>query len=344
MAYLVFVAVVSPMAVGMQIFSQFSFTLSLVLVNILTLPCIILFYRGYLPYTIGKKRYWLAVMLFPLYFLIYELNVRLSSLAVIGMPFIPEGYRNNLASGHPGDFSSFRLSQTIGYTALVLLAATSLYVIKLLFRNQHYLYAVENEKLKLELTHLKSQVQPHFFFNTLNNLYSLTIQHSPLAPKMITDLSEIMRYVLYQSEQDKVPLQQEVAFIRSYISLENLRHDQPGIIDFSIQGNIENIKIEPLLFLPLIENSFKHSLHKNIPDKWVKLVLSIDKEELIFQTSNPTVVVTETAGQDGNGIGLMNVKKRLQLLYPGRHELVIHEETTYFTVTLILHLNNSHDQ
>lgn len=339
-SYLLFIGIISPLAVGLQIFSKLSFTLSNVVVNILGIPAIILFYRFYLPYTIGKKRYLLALLIFPFYILILELNLRLASITVINMPFVPQEYRNGLMMGHPEDLTKGYFHQSLGWTSLVLLAATSLYVIKLLFKSQHSLYTLETEKLKLELSHLKSQVQPHFFFNTLNNMYSLSVQNSPKTPQMITDLSEIMRYVLYETRNEKVSLQQEINFIKSYISLENLRHTQTDIIDFSIQGDINGIEIEPLLFLPLIENTFKHALHKNIPGKWVRLVLSVDDDELIFQTTNPTVRANEINDALQGGIGLMNVKQRLKLLYPGKHDLVIHDEENSFTVTLVILYND----
>jgi two-component system LytT family sensor kinase len=338
-AFLFFISVLSPLAVGLQLFTtdKIPFTLSLVLLNILNLPVIILFYRYYLPETVGKRRYILAILIFPIYIMLYEISMRLESLAVISLPFVPKGYRNNLKAGHPDDFTRGYFKQTIGYTSLVLLSATCLYMVRLFFKKQHRVTILEMEKLKLELNQLKSQMQPHFFFNTLNNMYSLSIQNSPKTPQMITDLSQIMRYVLYETGQEKVLLQQEVSFIKSYISLENLRHDKSGI-DFIVQGNIENIKIEPLLLLPLIENTFKHALHKNIPEKWVRLVLSVDRDELIFQTSNPYPSHPEIKNGTGNGIGLANIRKRLQLLYPDRHELVIHREENTFTVTLIIHL------
>jgi len=334
--YLVFIGIISPLAIGFQIFDKLSFIFSNVLVNVLALPSVMLFYRAYLPFTIGKKRYFLALLLFPLYILIFELILRLGGVAVINMPFVPQEYRNGLMLGHPEDLTKGYFHQSLGWTSLVLLAATSLYVIKLLFKSQHNLYTVETEKLKLELDHLKSQVHPHFFFNTLNNMYSLSVQNSPKTPQMITDLSGIMRYVLYETGNAKVPLQEEVNFIKSYINLENLRHDQSDIIDFSIQGNIKGIEIEPLLFLPLIENTFKHALHKDIPDKWVKLVLSADEDEMIFQTTNPKSTVNEINDKLQGGIGLLNVKQRLKLLYPGRHELVIHDDNDSFTVTLVI--------
>ena len=336
--YLFVIGVLSPFAVGLQIFSSLSSVLSLVLVNIFQLPVIILFYRIYLPYTIEKRRYRLAVILLPVYLLLYELGSRLSFIIVIHLPFIPASYRNGLSSVHPEDLSQGYFNQSIGYTCLVLLAVTSLYVVKLLFKNQHNLNTVETEKLKLELNQLKSQIQPHFFFNTLNNMYSLSVQHSPETPGMITDLSGIMRYVLYDSSHEKVKLQQETDFIKSYIHLENLRHTQSNLIDFSVQGDTDDVMIEPLLFLPLIENTFKHALHQDIADKWVRLILSVDEKELIFQTSNPKVSPNIATDQNYGGIGLHNVRKRMELLYPNKHELIIHDEADSFIVTLVINL------
>ncbi len=338
--YLVVIGILSPFGVGLQTWTlnKISFSLSYVVINILQLPVIILFYRVYLPNTVGKQRYLLFAILSPVYLMLYDLNERLGILAVIAMPFIPQGYRDNIKGAHSEDFTKGYFNTDIGYTCLILLAASSLYIVKLLFKNQHNLSTLETEKLKLELTHLKAQVQPHFFFNTLNNMYSLSVQNSPKTPQMINDLSSIMRYVLYDTRNERVPLKQEIDFINSYISLENLRHQETNIIDFSIQGNINSVEIEPLLLLPLIENTFKHSLHKNIFHKWVKLILTVDNDELIFQTSNPKNPQNETYDKLRSGIGLINVKKRLELLYPNKHELVTHQDDDNFTVTLILQL------
>ncbi|OOQ60813.1 sensor histidine kinase [Mucilaginibacter pedocola] len=338
LSYLLFVGVLSPFATGSQIWDKPSFTLSLVLLNIMGLPVIIIFYRLYLPYTVGKKRYWLFALLFPVYILLYEIWYRLTALAMVAMPFIPKGYRDNLYTAYPWDYEHGLFHQTLGYTCLVMAAATSIYVIRLLFKNQHNLFAAETDKLKLELNHLKSQVQPHFFFNTLNNLYALSVHASPKAPEMIAGLSSIMRYVLYNAQQDKVHLQQEVDFIHSYIKLESIRHDNSEAIEFSVQGDVGALEIEPLLFLPLIENAFKHSLQKNLTNKWVKLALAVDEDELVFQTSNPVAEKGTITNGEG-GIGLNNVRKRLQLLYPESHQLDVHRGESIFTVTLTIQLN-----
>ncbi|MDB4920626.1 sensor histidine kinase [Mucilaginibacter sp.] len=335
--YLFIICVMVPLTIGLQIFDKFSHTLSLILVNLLHLPGILLFYRWLLPATFGKGKYWLFFLLFPVYIIVYELNGRLSSILVSVLPFVPKAYRESLASAHPQDFTITYIIQNLGWTCLVLLAATSLYVIRQLFKNQHAMFQLETDKLKLELTHLKSQVQPHFFFNTLNNLYALSVKKSSKTSAMIADLSAIMRYVLYETEHEKVPLEKEINFINSYVQLERIRHDEPNLVDFAVQGNPTLIEIEPLLFLPLIENAFKHTLQKDLPGKYVKIALVIDDDELVFQTSNPKQKTGMHQPEiNEGGIGLKNVKKRLELLYPGRHQLEIDKAGETFNVILTI--------
>ncbi len=339
LVFLLAVCILIPLFIGLQIFSNFSWTVGLICVTALGFPSVILFYRWLLPVTFGKKRYWLFLLLFPAYVVIYELNTRLAAITVIQLPFIPAEYRHNLESGHPTEFFGHWFNQTIGYTCLMLLANTSLYVLLRLLKNQHTLYQLETDKLKLELIHLKSQVQPHFFFNTLNNLYALSVKGSAKTSAMIASLSVIMRYVLYETEREKVPLEREINFITSYVQLEKIRHDEPSLIEFAVQGDPTFTEIEPLLFLPLIENAFKHALQKDIPGKYVKMAMVIDDDELVFQTSNPKLKNSiNSPVQNGGGIGLKNVKKRLALLYHTRHLLEIDDIGDTFNVILTIKL------
>jgi len=266
-----------------------------------------------------------------------EINSRLASIIGIHLPFLPERYRHNLSRAHPKNFSAHYIYQTVQYTFLVLLSATSLYMIRQAYKKQARMYALENDKLRLELNQLKSQLQPHFFFNTLNNLYALSTQGSPKTSPMIANLSEIMRYVLYESLHEKVPLEKEVNFIKSYIELERVRHTDTNSISFDVQGDTGAITIEPLLFLPIIENAFKHSHILDIPGKYVKMILVVDERELIFQTANPCAsgYLLPHRPETG-GIGLKNVRKRLELLYPGSHQLDIDQRDGIFTVFLTI--------
>jgi sensor histidine kinase YesM len=253
------------------------------------------------------------------------------------LPFIAQSYRDNLASAHPGDFSTNIVNQNIGYTILVLLTTFAFALFKQLYNQQHEVYELQAEKLRLELGQLKSQVQPHFFFNTLNNLYSLSLQGSPKTSVTIANLSGIMRYVLYESMAEKVLLSKEIAFMHSYIDLERLRHNQPDSIDFVVQGSPDSLLIEPLLFLPLIENCFKHALQQSVHASPISISILIDEQEITFETRNKkaTLLRPSTPG----GIGLKNVQKRLSLLYPNRHQLLIDEDAENFTVTLSIELH-----
>lgn len=336
--YLFLIVVVVPFFVGIQLWDELSHTFGLIVVNVFQLPAIVLFYRYYLPRTILAKRYLVFFLLFIPYLLFYEINARLSALAAIHLPMIADGYQDLLRMGHPERFDDgYLFNQTFGYTFLLLLTASALAIIKELFRQQQKVYEMAYEKIRLELNHLKSQVQPHFFFNTLNNLYTLSLQQSPMAPTMIANLSEIMRYVIYESEHEHVSLDKEINFMTKYIELEKIRHSHPSAIEFEVQGDASLHHIEPLLFLPLIENCFKHGFKAEAKNHKVRIVMAIDDDELTFQTSNRTQPSTHRAPRaTAGGIGLKNVKKRLELLYPSRHSLIIEQIDSSFEVILTL--------
>lgn len=336
LVYLTILTVIIPLTVGLQLFGNVSFTLSYIFLNFLQIPSILLFYRWFLPRTLFNKQPWWFLAGLPVYFLIYELNARIAYFVEIYAPFIPEQYQKNLSSVHPFTWTG-RLIQNIDYTLLILLSATGFVFIRELFKRQHVVDQLRADKLQLELGQLKSQVQPHFFFNTLNNLYALSLQGSPKTSVTIANLSGIMRYVLYETQQEKVLLAKEIAFLHSYIDLERIRHTDENSIHFAVQGNADGILVEPLLFLPLVENCFKHSLQHKIPGNQVQIMMTIDEEEINFQTSNlvnkqPAAIPTE------GGIGLANVRKRLELLYPNRHQLTVNEEEYRFIVTLSIQL------
>lgn len=335
--YLFILSVIVPLSIGIQIFDKVSFTLSLVLLSILEIPAIMFFYRWLLPRTLFNNRIGWFLISLPFYILIYELNIRAAYIAEINLPIIPVQYQQNLASANPWGWNG-RLIQNMGYTVLIMLTAVGVVFFRELFKRQHMVDQLQNDKLRLELDQLKSQIQPHFFFNTLNNLYALSLQGSPKTSVSIANLSGIMRYVLYEAREEKVLLAKEIAFIHSYLELERIRHNDEHLIQFGVQGNPNGVLIEPLLFLPLIENCFKHSLQYKIPDNQVQVFMTIDEEEITFQTSNLIAARSETPVKEG-GIGLLNVRKRLELLYPNRHQLLVAGEDSRFIVTLSIQLN-----
>jgi sensor histidine kinase YesM len=205
------------------------------------------------------------------------------------------------------------------------------------FITQNELLRLQKEKLQLELNALKGQIHPHFLFNTLNNIYSLTLKNSSQASESILKLSDIMRYVLYQANQDKVALSNEIDFIRNYVELQRIRYSQRYDIRLDVNGDPEGRMVSPLLFIDFTENAFKHGIDKRFSDGWVHITFDIGKEEIRFNASNS---IGQEADQNENrsdsGIGLKNIKKRLDILYPGKHQLEITRNDESYGVELIL--------
>jgi two-component system, LytTR family, sensor kinase len=200
------------------------------------------------------------------------------------------------------------------------------------------LQEIEKQQVETELAFLKSQVNPHFFFNTLNNLYSLTLQKSDLAPEVVLKLSGLMSYMLYDSGAALVPLDKEVSILENYIALEELRFGSRLRLHFDKSGLASHpAQIPPLILLTLVENSFKHGMSRIIGEGRIELSLRVNNSELQFQIDNP-ICSAGQATQEKNGIGLRNVIRRLDLLYGPRYHLLLSETDNHFHVTLKLPL------
>jgi two-component system LytT family sensor kinase len=194
---------------------------------------------------------------------------------------------------------------------------------------------LEKEKLEAELKLLKSQIHPHFLFNTLNNLYVLALKGSVNTPVMVHKLSELMSYMLYDSAQPLVPLEKELAHLQSYIALERLRYDDRLEVTFANYVERSGINVAPLLFLPFVENCFKHG--NKIKGGWIHLELSLHDEVLTFKVENNKADVRESGVH--SGIGLGNVAKRLEHEYPRRHDLQVFDTADTYLVVLQLSLS-----
>lgn len=189
-----------------------------------------------------------------------------------------------------------------------------------------------NQRQSSELALLRSQVNPHFLFNTLNNIYSLVYKKSEEAPAAIMKLSRIMRYMLYDSNIDQVPLEKEVDYLKSFIELQELRINQHGYVEFTIEGEIENRTIAPMLLIPFVENAFKHGGKNHSPG--ITIYLLAENNRFLFQVKNYKKTNTLSKGDEIGGIGLQNIKRRLELLYKGKHLLKIEDGEEMFTVEL----------
>ncbi len=200
---------------------------------------------------------------------------------------------------------------------------------------------LETRRMQSEIKFLKSQINPHFLFNTLNSLYALTLMKSDKAPEIVIKLSEMMRYMLYESNERRVPLQKEVNYIENYLEMETLRQSGRPDIKLKIEGNITEQTIAPLLFIPFLENSFKHGLNHQINEGYVHVNMKVFENKLLLRivNSKPSAMPTNPPLEmKSGGIGLVNVQRRLNLLYPEQFKLDITENDTEHIVELSLAL------
>lgn len=195
---------------------------------------------------------------------------------------------------------------------------------------------MENDKLTNELKFLKAQINPHFLFNTLNNLYYLAYSHSPNTTEVIAKLSQMMRYMIYDSNYPKVLLSKEIEYMQNYISLERLRLNNEVPIDFVVEGEVENKLITPLIFITFLENAFKHGVSANTADSWVKISVQLKENQCIYTVENSKLKSIEQ--REKSGIGLQNVKRRLELSYPNHYTLKTDDQSDRYFVQLNLNL------
>jgi len=215
---------------------------------------------------------------------------------------------------------------------MALLLSTSIKVTQEWYRNEKQKQIMEKEKLATELSFLKSQVNPHFLFNTLNGIYSLANKKSDKTGGAIVKLSELMRHMLYESEKDIVPLDKEIAYLQNYIELQKLRLSKDSVVSFKVEGDTVGKTIEPMLMIPFIENAFKHGVDSEGAD--IAVSIRVANTELSLKVKNR--ISKSQRKDESSGIGLANIKKQLKNRYPGKHHLDIEQKEDTFNVDLRL--------
>jgi len=239
-------------------------------------------------------------------------------------------------SGNPRPPSRFFINLLL--IAIAYVIATLVEIFLFAQRKEEEIIINKNEALQTELKLLKSQINPHFLFNALNNIYALSAIDSGRTQRSISYLSDMLRYVLYECDQEIVPLYKEIDYIENYIKLFSLKSSKtyPITTSFSIEN--QNVQIVPMLLIPFLENALKHSNIEKITGTFIRLKINANENSIDFEIENSipdTPLITDAVG----GIGIDNVKKRLAILYPNRHELVINETAQTFKVNLKLQLN-----
>jgi len=198
------------------------------------------------------------------------------------------------------------------------------------FEQWKWLQNLKAEKSKTELALLRTQINPHFFFNTLNNLYALTIKNSNQAPEVILKLSDMMRYTIYEGEKEAVKLADEIEYLNNYIELHKIRYKKS--VEITFNHNIDtSLTTAPLLFIILLENAFKHGIETLTENAFIRMNLYEDTDYIYFDIEN-NFEANEV--HESNGIGLQNLKKRLSLLYKDRNELIVDKTNNIYKTTL----------
>jgi sensor histidine kinase YesM len=230
----------------------------------------------------------------------------------------------------------FRMAGFLAMNMLALFALT-IKVCKQWIIKKEMASRLEKENISAELKLLKAQLHPHFLFNTLNNLYMLVCEKSDKAPKMLLRLSELLSYVLYECKADEVLLSKEINVIKDYVALEKERYGERLDVSLNFSGDIVDRMIVPMLFQPFIENSFKHGTSEQLGKVWMSIDLSVKNNQLYFKIINSCDNNNQT---DREGIGIINLKKRLELLYPGKFELRNGVEQDVYIVSMAIELHN----
>ncbi|BDD10300.1 hypothetical protein FUAX_27320 [Fulvitalea axinellae] len=221
----------------------------------------------------------------------------------------------------------------IGVNAGVMIVSVPVIMIYEWFKQKQTIDTLTQQRLTAELDALKNQINPHFFFNTLNNLYALTLTHSERAPEVVLKLSDILRYTIYECREDWVPVGKEIKCLRDYIALQEIRLKRPASISFDVDVEDEAVLVAPLVFIVFVENAFKHGVETVADGAYLRISLKLDKGFFVFNCEN------NYEPEEGKtpGIGLENVRKRLGLLYPNSdHSLKINRTDEVFSVKLVM--------
>jgi len=282
------------------------------------------------PYLLYRKKY----VLFGLTFVMLVFNFSLFKMYIEGLIMHNPGMYNL-----KGRFKARMYDNTIPHFLLVSTGVA----FKLLLdhaKAQKRIGEIAKEKAETELNFLKSQINPHFLFNSINSVYFLIDKKNEDARNALHTFSEMLRYQLYECNGNKVSLKKEIAYLKDYISVQQLRKNKNLQLQFEITGNERDTLIEPLLLIPLVENAFKHlSNFENGKKDIINISVDAEKDNLVFTVENTISTNAVKIMQNESGIGLNNIRRRLELLYPGKHRLNITNNGECFKTQLEIELN-----
>jgi LytS/YehU family sensor histidine kinase len=281
-----------------------------------------------MPRFFWKKKY----LLFGFLFLLLSIAVAVFRYVVFTYGYNPLMQQLGYIKMYKPIMPLFSFRQTFSGMAYISVVFIAGKIFKDWQQRQADNFNLKKEAANAELQLLKAQIHPHFLFNTLNNIYAFTLSKSPQAKSIVKKLEDMLHYMIEECEQSFVPVRNELKVLQDYFDLERIRYGNSLEMELQITGDFANTQITPLLMIPFVENSFKHGTSKMLRAPWIKLFIQKDENRLHFTLANSKPPEESTSAR--SGIGLHNVKKRLELLYPESHLLVIESTTNTFTVNL----------
>ncbi|MFD2874619.1 sensor histidine kinase [Mucilaginibacter ximonensis] len=312
-----------------NVISVRSMMINIVLFGVVNISLFYLNYLLFIPLFLNKKRY--SVYALGIIITIVAYGLGKYGIAMFFKEDVLTHSKSMHEKGAQLSFLQFFISTLFTSTIFVLLSVLLKFSVDW-FLNERIQRDLENQRLTAELAFLKSQINPHFLFNSLNSIYSLAYQQSENTPDAILKLSEIMRYMLYECNDNKVDLTKELQYLQNYIDLQKIRFGNKAYIDFKVDGQVTDQKIVPLLLIAFIENAFKHGIANDMMTP-ITMFINVNQQHLQFYIQNKKHANNRDAI---GGIGLANVKRRLDLLYPGKYNLDIRDEIDTYTCELSL--------
>ena len=290
----------------------------LLLISLLLFPFYFLYAKAIIPWLLFTKRYvWFSIISLALY------GIAIAFLRLLySFVQLDENPMELLQSFQPYfTFSSSTFVRESLWFFINISFATGIALLKKNFDEKDIIATLEKDNANFKLKYLRSQLNPHFFFNTLNSIYSLSLQKSDKTPEVVVKLADLMRYMIYDCDEEKISLDKEIEFIKNYIDIEKVRYKAD--VRFSVEGETEGIMIEPFLFISFIENGFKHAFNNSYNDAFIYVTIKANPEQIILNVINNTDIDLETQAKKMPGTGIKNSRSLLELVYPESYALDI---------------------
>lgn len=333
--YWILLIVMGPVVNAVTVFStDWKMWLVLPLISLATFPAYLLYSRLMGPFLV-KGRY-MFFLLGSLFFFLMIQTVLLALYSIIlkfNLSAVEESYFT---------FSPASIIRESCWVIINMSLAVAIFFIRQALDEKDELRNIQRDNTFFKLRYLRAQLNPHFLFNTLNSIYSLALQKSDRTPEVVVKLADIMRYLVEDCNQEKIPLSKEIDFIRNYLEIEKIRHKAD--IRFVIEGETEGVMIEPFLFISFIENGFKHALDNYFDHSFIYITLKSEPGQITLTVINNTNIDIETQATKIHGTGIRNSKNLLELLYPGEYALNIIQTDTQVPNKSLTRIKNARER